>query len=540
MFSIFKKLFGQSEPKMAVPAAPLRRTQPKQPGQPGQTEASQLRPTGGQVSGVEVAHLSLAAIVARFPAELKALVLAEPDPGATIALPLPLILKQLASGSVKMSLASLHRQAPPGVLAHLAPGDKRQVEIPLKEIFRHVSPAALKRRADQRSSEETENDFNLFGNSDNPFEIAPTTPEKPPRRDSTTLDFPPPSRIGNIEPGVPLVPSGPPSRIAPPSGLRMSQTTDENHGTNGHGNGNGKAHSDVPPVTLLLSALVSSWPAEICGELLALDPATTVALDGGAVAAGLAKGKVIFTWGELCAGLEPPPAEPTSIDETTALLLPLKIVAPAYLAAAKNGKTERKGVELDESIPSLFSDGREPVASPAIPVQSLAEPEPLEMLMEVPVELPMEVPEIPPAAVLAPPPALVAHEAPATVGEIFGQPDQKEFTPAEIVVATAKLPGVAGAIVALQEGLQVASALPDGMKSEVVAAFLPQIFARLNQYAGEMSLGEVDDLLFTTHGAHCQIYRLGPVYFAVLGQPGTTLPWGDLQLIAAELGRQTR
>jgi len=114
-----------------------------------------------------------------------------------------------------------------------------------------------------------------------------------------------------------------------------------------------------------------------------------------------------------------------------------------------------------------------------------------------------------------------------------------DWTPAEIVQGTVRLTGVAGAVVALQEGLQVASSLPDGVKSDVVAAFLPQIFARLNQYAGEMRLGDVDDLLFTTHGAHCQIYRLGYVYFAVLGKPGESLPWHELRLISEELARQT-
>jgi predicted regulator of Ras-like GTPase activity (Roadblock/LC7/MglB family) len=129
--------------------------------------------------------------------------------------------------------------------------------------------------------------------------------------------------------------------------------------------------------------------------------------------------------------------------------------------------------------------------------------------------------------------------APETVGEIFGDPTKEEFTPAEIIAGTVKLPGVAGAIVALQEGLPVAHSLAEGIKSEVIAAFLPQIFARLNQYSGEMKLGDVDDLLFTTHGAHCQIYRLGFVYFAVLGKTGEGLPWHELRLIAAELARQT-
>jgi predicted regulator of Ras-like GTPase activity (Roadblock/LC7/MglB family) len=147
-----------------------------------------------------------------------------------------------------------------------------------------------------------------------------------------------------------------------------------------------------------------------------------------------------------------------------------------------------------------------------------------------------------PPAVVEEPVLAVArdpHRVPETVGDVFGQPLKVDWTPSEIVENTVKLPGVAGAIVALQEGLPVASSLPEGVKSDVVAAFLPQIFARLNQYSGEMKLGEVDDLLFTTHGAHCQIYRLGFVYLAVLGKPGESLPWAELRLISEELARQT-
>ena len=535
MLSIFKKFFGQSESrsKAATPPAPVRRAQPSEPS--------------GAVPAVALAHLSLAAIVSRFPDELKATVLQQPDPAATIALPLQLIHKQLASGVVKMSLASLHRQAPPGVFGPLVSGDKRQVEIPLKEVFRHVQPQALQRRLDQRPLDTLENDFNLFGNADQPHTISPTTPENPPRRDSTTLRFNPPSRIEktahSAAQSAPLVPNGKSSGIAPPSGMRLIAPPVEVNGSKAAAAP--PAAPAGPTVTLPLAALAQAWPVHICGEIAALDPATTVTLPGEAVSAGLAKGKVVFTWGEIRAGLQPVPTEPTALDEETALQLPLKIVAPAFLAATKNGKAERKGVQLDESIPALFSGAREPapvVPAPVVPapvVPAPMEEPPAEPVSALPVEpmsaLPAEPAPEPPAEIAAPEP----QKVPATVGEVFGEPDRHEFTPAEIVAGTVKLPGVAGAIVALQEGLPVANSLPEGIKGELVAAFLPQIFARLNQYSGEMKLGEVDDLLFTTHGAHCQIYRLGFVYFAVLGHPGESLPWHELQLIAAELRRQT-
>ncbi len=511
MLTILKKLFGKSAPKAAAPIVTARAARPAQTGEPSTP-----------IPSVEVAHLSLAAIVSRFPDDLKTSVLKSPDAAATIALPLLLIHKQLASGTVRMSFASLHRQAPQGVFAPIALGDKRQVEIPLQEIFRHISPAALKRRMDQRPLDSVDNDFNLFGNAETPYAIAPTTPENPPRKDSTVLNLhpAPASRIGKVDPGAPPAPK--PSGIAPSNGMRsVAPPTDYRTAEP-----TPTPKSDEPPLILALAPLINSWPEPICGEISALDPATTVALDADVIAAGLAKGKVTFTWEEILAGLTPAPSEPTAADAATVLQLPLKIIAPAFLAASGKARAGRKSVQVDDSIPALFNDGREPApAAPAAPVPADEAPA---------VQAPEPVAE-PEAVVAAPEPQPV----PETVGTIFGDPRKTDFTPAEIVAGTVKLPGVAGAIVALQEGLQVATSMPEGVKGEVVAAFLPQIFARLNQYSGEMKMGEVDDLLFTTHGAHCQIYRLGFIYFAILGQPGAALPWHELRLISAELGRQT-
>ena len=511
MLTILKKLFGKSAPKAAAPIASTRTV--VQPGEPA-----------APMPSVAVAHLSLAAIVSRFPDDLKTSVLKAPDATATIALPLLLIHKQLASGAVKMSFASLHRQAPQGVFAPITVGDKRQVEIPLQEIFRHVSPTALKRRPDQRPLDTVENDFNLFGNAATPYAIAPTTPENPPRKDSTVLNYhpAPSSRIGKVDPSPPPAPK--PSGLAPSNGMRM--VAPPSGMVRPEPAAAPAPKSDKPPLILPLAPLINSWPEQICGEIAALDPATKVALDVGAIAAGLAKGKVTFTWGEILAGLDPAPAEMSAVDEATILQLPLQVVAPAFLAASGKSRVERKSVQLDDSIPALFSDGREP--EPAAP----SAPAPVEAIPEKAASAPVAEPQV---VAAAPEPQGI----PETVGAIFGDPHKTDFTPAEIVAGTVKLPGVAGAIVALQEGLQVATAMPEGVKGEVVAAFLPQIFARLNQYAGEMKMGEVDDLLFTTHGAHCQVYRLGFVYFAILGQPGAALPWHELRLISAELGRQT-
>jgi predicted regulator of Ras-like GTPase activity (Roadblock/LC7/MglB family) len=338
---------------------------------------------------------------------------------------------------------------------------------------------------------------------------------------------------------------------------------------------------------LPLSQLSDAWPAEIRDALGAVDAATKAAIPHTHIAPGLARGKIACTWKQLRSWLTPAAPDSIAIEEETTLLLPLKIIAPAFLALKKSTAAPRKGVTLDESIPALFSGGKtQPEVQPApsapeTPATSeagdselkLEKQEPViappetappggERVLEIAIEEPAASPqatepasakgeeaaapestaETPAAetpAAETPKAEPPAAETPAaqTLGEVLGEPDRTDWTPASLIKAVVKLPGVAGAVVALQEGFQVAHALPDGVNAETVSAFLPQIFTRLNQYAGEMKLGEVDDLLFTTRGAHCMIYRLGSLYLAVLGHPGETLPWNALRLVAAELSR---
>jgi predicted regulator of Ras-like GTPase activity (Roadblock/LC7/MglB family) len=564
MLSIFKKLFGKTEPKAVAPvvAAPAPTAGP-----------SSMIPT------IEVAHLSLAAIVTRFPDDLKPLLLGTPDANATVALPIPTILKQLPTGMVKMSLASLHRQAH-GLIKPLPPGDKRSVEIPLVEVFRHVRMELLRRRADQRHVEIPENGFNLFGDSANPYAIAPDDQinEEPlVEPEPVVLDLTSEISQAPIEiPRLLKMDDGLKAHFGNGSGEAHDQEAAEDHH---EGNGETEAAAPLPPsraitpppeltpsrlvtpisaqapatppaalpvapakteprptppsseatpgssatLALPLTSLSAAWPEEIRSEIAALDPATHVALPVDDVTARLARGRVAFSWKQIQEWLEPAGDRPSAVAGETMLQLPLKVVAPAFLSSSKKPAAERKSVALDESIPALFSDGRPPTETPAPPQEEA---------VSAPVEEPAPEPEH----------FEHAHETdklPETVGEIFHQPHKENWTPAEIVGGTVKLAGVAGAIVALQEGLVVSASLPEGVKPEVVAAFLPQIFARLNQYAGEMRLGDVDDLLFTTHGAHCQIYRLGYIYFAVLGKAGESLPWHELRLITEELARQT-
>jgi predicted regulator of Ras-like GTPase activity (Roadblock/LC7/MglB family) len=126
---------------------------------------------------------------------------------------------------------------------------------------------------------------------------------------------------------------------------------------------------------------------------------------------------------------------------------------------------------------------------------------------------------------------------PQNLGELFNQADKTDWTPNEMVKLTCGLPGVVGAVIALEEGLVVAQKLPPGLTAETFAAFMPQIFSRLDKYTGEMQLGETSEVCIQTTGGPCRFIRNGKVFFATLGKAGESLPAG-LKHVADELARQ--
>ena len=454
-----------------------------------------------------------------------------PEPTATVALPVPTILKQLPSCSVKMSLASLYRQAPAGVFKPGPPEEKRMVEVPLPEIFKRVRPELLKRREDQRPCAMPQDGYNLFGDKDNPHAVALTLPEAPPApplpAPVPVIDFstPPAPEIperASEKPAAPLVaPADLAASVAvktpapSPKSAKPSKPAPVTPPTPKH---------DGSPLVLPIGELAANWPELIQAEVGAMNGAT-VSLPCGEVTAGLAKGRVAFAWGALRGWITPTPPGASGADADTELALPLRVVAPAFLKHTKSGGEARKRVTLDEEIPALFHGNDAPPSAAAQPATS-------------PSPTPAPDPIVPPAAVAAPEPP-PAQPAPTqhsqTIGELFGQPDKTNWTPDDIVENVATLPGIAGAVVAMKEGLLVAQRLPGHLNGEAFAAVLPQIFARLNQYSAEMTLGEVNSVTINPDGAPCQMFRLGEVLFAAVGRNGEPLPSQALTLCAGQI-----
>ena len=120
---------------------------------------------------------------------------------------------------------------------------------------------------------------------------------------------------------------------------------------------------------------------------------------------------------------------------------------------------------------------------------------------------------------------------------------QTDFTsrqaqPKDVVARAAALPGVAGAVVALPDGLRVASQVPAELNADTLAAFLPQIFERVNQSARELRMGALNNVSFTVGNVPWKIFRVNAVYFAAFGRAGEALPAAQLAQLAAELDRK--
>jgi len=88
--------------------------------------------------------------------------------------------------------------------------------------------------------------------------------------------------------------------------------------------------------------------------------------------------------------------------------------------------------------------------------------------------------------------------------------------------------------------LLVASCMPPGWTTETIAAFVPQIFGRMNQYTKELKMGELKSVSFNITASTLQIFNAGIIYFAALGRPDAPLPTDSLTIIADELSRHTK
>lgn len=345
----------------------------------------------------------------------------------------------------------------------------------------------------------------------------------------------------------PSLPAQPPGRPAPTPPARPAPTPSV------------PARPSKGNVTFKVSDAWANWPPELRAEANKLRlGGLKVEIPFESVEPGLRTGKIDFAWREFCAWVQSCPAEAQGSPLAEARVdLPLAVLAPLCLRLSP--PTQRKADQL-EHIGDVFgtthttreeadADEDEPVfkAGPAAPAAS--RPAPTPPAAPTPPRPPATPP---PQPVYTPQPAPPPAPAPAAtrshdtgiqaknLAELFNEPGKRNWTPNEIVQRTAQLPGVNGALIALQDGLLVANCMPANWKTETIAAFLPQIFGRMGQYVKELSMGDLISVTVAVEQGTLQVYKAGIIYFAALAKPDATLPLAALNLIARELSRHTK
>ncbi len=519
----------------------------------------------GNGRGIDV---PVQAILASLPLELQPKVRQTDVGDMTICVPLEKILSQLSRGNVKITFREL-RQGAPEVFTSERDRDAVLVVLPLQEILSRLNPALLARRRVQRQvvvPAEISSPFDAQGQG-LIFSVGPAKPEAaaprkangtpapaapaiPQRRTITSAPTPPPptalpptaptlipgprtpkelhtSKVPAPPPSQPKVPAAPKPPQPSPAPAPAKATVPAKPVVDGHEKPSGET------MVLGLTSLAEAWPEAVRHEIVQLNLVDAkVALPNEVVAQALKAGRIAFSWKVLRSWIKPSPLPSVSAHDGTVLELPLKIVAPLFLARQKEATKAQPKISIDEDIPNLFfgfpqGDGN---ATPAhVPTGNT--PPALREREERPGKPDTNYYVWDDSA-----DTVRLHESEVKRGPSPGTRFVAKYaTPNEVVSRAAALDGVAGALIALPDGLMVASRLPADLNGDTLAAFLPHIFGKVSQCTKELRMGELNNLSFTVGNVPWKIFRVNAIFFAAFGRAGEAMSTADLAALAGEL-----
>ena len=288
------------------------------------------------------------------------------------------------------------------------------------------------------------------------------------------------------------------------------------------------AHApDQASLFVSLTSLAEGWPEQLRKQIVGMNLVDAkVALPQNAVEQALKLGRIAFSWKTLRSWIKPAIPQGESPQDSVVLELPLKIVAPLYLARQQEANKEKQKVLIDEDIPNLFfgfpqADGG---GSAAVAGAGARPADTNFYVWDDNADGIREDASAVPTARPGPGTKFVAKYA----------------TPNEVVSRAASLDGVAGALIALPDGLMVASRLSPDLNADTLAAFLPQIFAKVSQCTKELRMGDLNNLNFTVGNVPWKIFRVNAIFFAAFGKAGEALPTAQLAALAADLDHKQK
>ena len=291
-----------------------------------------------------------------------------------------------------------------------------------------------------------------------------------------------------------------------------------------------------------LRMLSEGWPEVLRGEIQQLNLSEAhVALPVRFVEPALKQGKVAFTWKVLRSWIRPATLPTVSAHDGMMLELPLRVIAPLFLSRNKQAAPAHQKVEVDENIPNLFF-GFPQGESAAVALEQQQAAPAAPAIAEEPEA------NFTPAAKSSVDTNFYTWNESTDAPQVDASAEKKSSpgtnflsryaTPNEVVSRAAALDGVAGALVALPDGLMVASKLSSDLNGDTLAAFLPHIFGKVSQCTKELRMGELNNLHFTVGNVPWKIFRVNAIFFAAFGRAGQPLPSAQLAALAGELDRR--
>jgi predicted regulator of Ras-like GTPase activity (Roadblock/LC7/MglB family) len=555
--------------------------------------AAQPQPRAAAHPTAKGVELPLQKILAGFPLELQPRVRQTDVGDLTISIPLDKILSQLSRGSVKISFGEL-RQAFPDIFSLENDRDRVPVCLPLEDILARLNPVMIARRRAQRQVEvpaDISSPFDMPGQEasyEEAVELPPqpqepeprpvfapvpqrqTAPPKPaapaPAARQTLTSVPSPAAPAPIAFSAPIPMSAPPPRrtptpapaapAAPPSAPMpfASPPRPVAREKNGHFQApvtpvtppapavplhappppppqpqpqlQPKAAKPAPETESLVVALASmaeGWPEELRKEVVDQGLVEAkVALPVSSVEQSLKQGRIAFTWKTIRAWVRPHVSPKISPHDGVLLELPLRVIAPLFIARQSEVAKAQQKVTIDDDIPNLF------FGFPQGGAENNA------VATATPADSNFYVWDDSNETARVDASEAKRNSSPGTKFVA------KYATPNEVVSRAASLEGVSGALIALPDGLMVASQLSPDLNADTLAAFLPQIFGKVSQCTKELRMGELNNLNFTVGNVPWKIYRVNSIFFAAFGRVGEPLPTAQLAALAADLDHKPK
>ncbi len=271
-----------------------------------------------------------------------------------------------------------------------------------------------------------------------------------------------------------------------------------------------------------LASLAETWPESVRKEIVEMNLVDAkIALPAASIEQALRQGRIAFSWKTVRSWVKPPMRPVPSANDESVLELPLKDVAPLFLARQNEAAKAQQKVSIDAEIPNLFFGFPQPEPGSA---PAAVNPNDSNYYVWDDSNDTAKVD---------------ASEAKrgTTPGSKFLA---KYATPNEVVSRAVELNGVAGALIALPDGLMVASNISPDLNADTLAAFLPQIFGKVSQCTKELRMGELNNLNFTVGNVPWKIFRVNSIFFAAFGRTGEALPTIQLAALAAELDHKPK